>query len=239
VGERRFNEREVREILKKASSSQSREEVRDADGISLVELQEVATELGLDPRHIELAAQQLGPGAPSRASIFNGRTVWDRTVDGEVGANEWLGMVAIIQRFYKGAGAITQRGSNYDWAASEEGGSLALTVNVRNGRSRIRLESNRWLEIFMASVFCPVFALVCSAVLTKHGHAFAAIPICLVFGATLFGLVRLFRQHHLQSVSGLMDRLIDEVQPEISGHRLDVSTAARSGAAASELPVRS
>ena len=157
---------------------------------------------------------------------------------GEISAEDWLGMVAVIQRYQKDAGAVTQRGFNYDWVGSEEGASLALTVNVRNGRSRIRLESNRWMGIFMVSVFCPVFALVFSLSLSKHSYPLAAVSVCLLFGALWFGIVRQFGQHHVQSISGLMERLADEVRSESTALRLESSTQAENQPASREETVR-
>jgi hypothetical protein len=157
----------------------------------------------------------LADAVPQGSGFLGGRIVLDRTVEGEVSAEDWLGMVAVIQRYHKNSGAITQRGSNYDWAgSSEEGGSLALTVNVRDGRSRIRLESNRWLGIGMASIFCPVFAAVFSLSLAKHSNPLIALPVCLFFAALWFGLLRFFGLTHVLSVSGLLERLVDEVQAE-------------------------
>jgi hypothetical protein len=212
VASRLFSEMEVSEILKRASSSRTRQELSDADGISLEELQKVGSELGFDPRHIALAAQELGTTAPSQRGILSGRSILDQTVEGAVSAEDWLGMVAAIQRYHKSSGAVTQRGANYDWTGSDDEGSLAVTVMVRNGRTRIRVESNRWLLPFMAAVFCTVFAFVFSSAMMKQGSPIAVVPICGFFAALLFGLVRMFRQHHLQTISGLMDRLVNEVQ---------------------------
>ena len=218
---RLFNEKEVREILKRASSARPGEDLADSGGISLEELQQIGSELGFSPDHIELAARQLGAAAPQRAGFLGGRIVLDRTVEGEVSAEDWLGMVAVMQRYHKNSGAITQRGSNFDWAgSSEEGGSLAVTVNVRDGRSRIRVESNRWMGIGMASIFCPVFAFVFSLSLAKHGQPLIAVPVWLFFGALWFGLLHFFRQTHAQSVSGLLERLVDEVQAGTTTHPL-------------------
>jgi hypothetical protein len=216
VAGRLFNEKEVREILKRASSVQPGEDLADSGGISLQELQQIGSELGLSPDHIEFAARQLGTAAPQRAGFLGGRIVLDRTVEGEVSAEDWLGMVAVMQRHHKNSGASTQRGSNYDWVGSsaESGGSLALTVNVRDGRSRIRLESNEWLGICLVSVFCPIFALLFSLSLAKHSQPLIALPVCLFFGALWFGLLHFFRQTHAQSVSGLLERLVDEVQSQ-------------------------
>jgi hypothetical protein len=238
VAGRLFNEKEVSEILKRASSIRSGGDVVGSGGINLEELQQVASELGYDPAHIELAARQLGAAPPQSNGFLGGRVILDRTVEGEISAEDWLGMVAVIQRYQKDAGAVTQRGFNYDWVGSEEGASLALTVNVRNGRSRIRLESNRWMGIFMVSVFCPVFALVFSLSLSKHSYPLAAVSVCLLFGALWFGIVRQFGQHHVQSISGLMERLADEVRSESTALRLESSTQAENQPASREETVR-
>ncbi len=217
---RLFNEKEVSEILKRASASRADGNVSDSGGISLEELQQVGVELGFDPSQIELAAREIGTTPPTRGSIFNPRMVLDRTVDGEVSADDWLGMVAVIQRYHKNSGAITQRGANYDWAGSEEGGSLALTVNVRHGRSRIRIESNRWMGILMACVFWPALGFVFSSVLLKHGNPLGAALVVCAFTALWYGLLRFFRQSHVENVSSLLNRLIDEIDSKNVSHPL-------------------
>ncbi|MDR3692228.1 MAG: hypothetical protein P4L46_22795 [Fimbriimonas sp.] len=217
---RLYNEKEVSEILRRASSSRLGGDPSDSGGISLGELKEIGAELGLDPEQISLAAQEMKSDSAARSGPFGARIVLDRTMDGEVSTDDWLGMVAVMQRFHKDSGAVTQRGMNYDWAGSEEGASLALTVKSSKGRSRIRLESNRWMGVVMASVFCSVFALVFSVTLAKHGHAIASPLVVLAFGALYFGFIRFFRKSHAESVCDLMDRLADEVQSEVAVHPL-------------------
>jgi len=211
VGERLFNEKEVREILKKASSIRSSGGGINSDGISLEELKQTGGELGLDPAHIELAAQQLGSEPASGGGFFGARMVLDRTIEGEVTPDDWLGMVAVLQRHHKGAGAVTQRGFSYDWAGSDEGASMAVTVNAKNGRSRIRLESNRWMGVMMASVFCPVFCVVFSFVVHKNVGTYAVPLVWLLFATLYYSFIRFYRQHHAESVASLMERMVSEV----------------------------
>ncbi len=208
MGSRLFNEKQVREILTRASASQS----ADADGISLEELQRVAAELGLDPHEIQRAAEGVGNESRSPMRILDGRVYLDQTVEGEASPEVWQGMVALVQRHYKKPGTVSQRGSNYDWVASEEGGSLTLSLTAKNGKSRIRLESSSWMGLFFVAVFCPVLTLAFSLSAIKHGYASLAIGLCLFGAALMFTLVRSFRSNHVQSVRGLMDRLVAEVE---------------------------
>jgi hypothetical protein len=225
VAGRLFNEKEVSEILKIASSTRSRADGGDPAGITLEELQQVGTELGFDPHHIELAAQQLGPRSSSRKTPFNPRVVLDRTVDGEMSQNDWLGMVAAIQRFYKSSGAVTQRPNSFDWAGSEEGGSLAVTVKVSHGRSRIVVESNRWVGLMMIGLFGAALTLAFSLSLIRHGRAAETVPVCLLMATIMTFAAHHLRQNHLQSASRLMKRLSDEVQPTNDVRQTETATS--------------
>ncbi len=211
MAERLFNEKEVREILKRTSAIQSSSSLSDKGGISLAELLQTGSELGFDPVHIELAAKQLGAKSPSRSGLFGARIVLDQTFEAEVTPDDWLGMVGVIQRYHKDAGVVAQRGSNYDWAGSEEGASLAITVNVRNGQSRIRVESNRWMGVLMASIFFPLFTFIFTKRTFVGGHSLVALLILAVSSALFLFVIRQFRLNHVHSVTGLMERLVDEV----------------------------
>ena len=88
---RRFNEREVAAIIKRASELQEVESIGESStGMSLAELEQIAREAGLDPALVRRAASDLDTRVTDRqpSAFFGAPTglVLERTIDGEVPA---------------------------------------------------------------------------------------------------------------------------------------------------------
>src|SRR4249920_3279948 len=104
---RRFNEKEVALIIKRASELQETETTAESStGMSLAELEQVAREAGLDPGLVRRAAEDLDTrvtdqtpnrflGAPTLLRL-------ERTIDGEVSADEYEPIVLEMQRLLGG-----------------------------------------------------------------------------------------------------------------------------------------
>ena len=100
---RRFSEREVGLIIKRATELQQTEPVESerSGGVSLAELEQIAREVGIDPSFIRRAATDLDTVAPSRASpLLGAPTVlrFERTINGEVPSTEFELLVLEIQK---------------------------------------------------------------------------------------------------------------------------------------------
>ena len=112
---RRFNEKEVALIIKRASELQQMESTAESStGMSLAELEQVAREAGLDPELVRRAAVDLDTrvtdqepnrwaGAPTALRL-------ERTIEGEVPADEYEPMVLEIQRVLGGVGSASTLG---------------------------------------------------------------------------------------------------------------------------------
>ena len=103
---RRFNEKEVALIIKRASELQTETTSESNTGMSLAELEQVAREAGLDPELVRRAAADLDTrvtdqtpnrflGAPTALRL-------ERTIEGEVPAEEYEPMVLEMQRLLGG-----------------------------------------------------------------------------------------------------------------------------------------
>ena len=90
---RRFNEKEVALIIKNASELQESNASSDSStGMSLVELEQIARETGLDPALIRRAAADLDTRVTDRSpSRFLGAPTTlrlERTIDGEISPDD-------------------------------------------------------------------------------------------------------------------------------------------------------
>ena len=148
---RRFNEKEVAQIIKRASELQQEESPMEAStGMSLVELEQVAREAGLDPALVRRAATDLDTRvSDKRSSPFLGAPtslMLERTIDGEVPAEEFETLVLEIQRELGGVGSASTFGRSLQWTMRGvdrrrvSSRTVQVTVTPRNGRTTIRIE---------------------------------------------------------------------------------------------------
>jgi hypothetical protein len=148
---RRFNEKEVALIIKRASELQQLETTAESSTcMSLAELEQVAREAGLDPALVRRAAVDLDTrvtdqtpnkflGAPTMLRL-------ERTIDGEVPADEYEQLVLEIQRQLGEVGSGSTIGRSLQWTVQSaarrrvSARTVQVTISPRNGRTTIRIE---------------------------------------------------------------------------------------------------
>lgn len=149
---RRFNEKEVADIIKRASELQQLESTAESTtGMSLAELEQVAREAGLDPALVRRAATDLDTRVSDQTpSAFIGaptNLVLERTIDGEMPVDEYETVVLEIQRELGGVGQASTLGRSLVWTMQGGAGrrrgmtrTVQVTVTPRHGRTTIRME---------------------------------------------------------------------------------------------------
>jgi hypothetical protein len=148
---RRFSEKEVALIIKRASELQQDEAPAESTtGMSLAELEQVAREAGLDPALVRRAATDLDTRVtqqePSRFIGAPTNLHLERTIEGEVPVDEYEPMVLEIQRVLGGVGTASTLGRTLQWTMSSSErrrhttSSVQITITPRNGRTTIRIE---------------------------------------------------------------------------------------------------
>ena len=222
MGERRYNEKEMASILRLAATAQAESSgtnARDSD-FSLTEIMHIGTEVGIDPKQITLAAQDLAqrPGQKAAPGLFGARPVevHERTVDGYLTDEAWADLVEELRTMFASDGAITTSANAREWAGGTDTVSVHLTSTFRNGHTRIRLNVRRLGGILVGwMIGFPVmfiFALVLGIWMNKTGADWfatmlAILPsILVIFGLTRLGVVR-WAKASQESVKLLMDRL--------------------------------
>jgi hypothetical protein len=151
---RLYDEDEVSKLLKRATELQREEPARVASGggLSLGELEEIAQEAGIDPRHLRRAALELDTGImePSRLVRFLGETprlAVASSVPGELDGDAFEALIPVIQRAMGEHGQPSLVGRTLTWHAEIVGRrgrtrSLQVTVTSRNGETRIQAEEH-------------------------------------------------------------------------------------------------
>lgn len=234
---RRFNEKEVAKIIKRASELQEEEApAESSSGMSLAELEQVAREAGLDPALVRRAAtdldtritdQQPSPfvGAPTRLRL-------ERTIDGELTPDAFEPMVLEMQRVIGQVGTASTIGRTLTWTAfgvdrrRVSTRTVQVIVTPRDGRTTIRIEEP--LSQLAGGLFGGVMAglggFLSSVAMGVGMGTFESVPITVgLMGATLsgaylvartiFGRMSHGRGEELQE---LMSRLVEHASAAVA-----------------------
>ena len=148
---RRFDEKEVAAIIKRASELQQVDTISESTtGMSLAELEQIAREAGLDPALVRRAAADLDTRVTDQqpSAFFGAPTtlVLERTIDGEVPTEEYEAIVLEIQRELGGVGSASGLGRSLVWTMTTHGHrrvatrTVQVTVTPRDGRTTIRID---------------------------------------------------------------------------------------------------
>ena len=150
--ERQYSEEEVALIIKRAAELQQTEqtEPEPSSALSLIEVEQIAKEAGIDPRLIRRAALGLDqPAQTNRPSPWLGaptRLVFERVVEGEVPSDEFEGIVAEVRRTLGQNGLPSVLGRSLAWTSTisgrrrAQGRQVDVSVVPRGGVTTIRVE---------------------------------------------------------------------------------------------------
>jgi hypothetical protein len=145
--ERRFDEEEVARILERATSPETRVTAgpgRAVGGLTLPELQEIGSEVGIQPARIADAARDVG----RRAGAVRDRTVMgvprsvDRAVilDRALTDEEWTRLVVDLRETFGVEGTINAHGNLRSWSNGKTD-SVKVHVEPHGGRYRVRMST--------------------------------------------------------------------------------------------------
>ena len=181
LGGRRFNDREIAQIMKRAAELQQLEPGDNSRGMSLRELEQIALEAGIDPALVHRAAADLDAhDDPLPESALTGaptRLQFERIIDGEVPDSEYGMLVEEIRRTFGMSGVITTLGRTLSWTSAvrpAERRNVSVSIIPRNGVTTIRIDEP------LGGVTTAVFGGLVGA----GGGGGALLTLGLVMGAT-------------------------------------------------------
>jgi hypothetical protein len=145
-----YGDKEIGQILKRATELQDTEpSAPSSSGLTLRELEEVAVEVGIDPRFLRRAALEL-EASPTDSGFWTRVTgdelmlVRETTVPGELNDDGFERVVSVIQLGTREHGQPSLLGRSLTWRAETPNKSrtVQITVTSRDGQTHVRLEEN-------------------------------------------------------------------------------------------------
>lgn len=138
-GNRRFSEREVALVLRKATEM---EEVEgpSGSGLSLEELEQIAGEVGISPAIIRRAVAELdrkGPRNPLMGAPLSHEAI--RAVAGELGPEGTAALIAVVERGSDQVGEVTEALGTTRWTARDRFGTTQVAITSAKGGTTVRV----------------------------------------------------------------------------------------------------
>jgi hypothetical protein len=136
---RRFTDREVALVLKKASEIGEREGSGSGGGLSLADLHEIAREVGISADAISEAVAGLARGS-DRSALVRGSPLVRRSVHAVPGelSKEGIGrLVALIDEKTASAGTVAEALGSLRWTSSERFSSTQVSITPERGETTI------------------------------------------------------------------------------------------------------
>lgn len=215
--ERRYDDREVGEILRKAMQAEPAKALQRRDGLSLAELKSIAAEVGIDPERVERAAHTLVRSHGSRANpILGGPThiELEARVPGEIGPSQTPEVLAVVRRATGHQGQVSEVHGTLEWTANTDMGSRLVTVSHGEGHSTIRamarLGQGAAIAFLPSTIASAATVLVCLKTFSDSGNPLALILMPLIF-ALLYAIPRGIWAHAAQKEEDSFRRVVEEV----------------------------
>lgn len=249
-----FTEEEVQAIIRRAALRQEEEAERDEarqHGLTLADLEHLGTEVGLDPKHLRAAADEVRSGRPvpvDAETRTDTHVVVERRIDRPFSLEAWEDTVVLLrQRFGmdmgmwyggSGTGRVEQIGRAHEWvhvsqlgvetrvSVSERGGQTRLILSQRVGMASSKVEG--WaLAIFAGLVLGAIGGAMAGAAFDS-GTAFLLAFVAVTLLTTLAGapliarLDRAWREKKLGHLKALAGE-IEEVFDAASPEAADAT----------------
>jgi hypothetical protein len=190
----RYGEAELVRILRVAAELQDRESGETtADTLTLADVQQIASEVGIDPRYVAAAARLVATEAGERWTPWllapvRGRLT--RALPGAVPTDAWQEIIAIIGRSMERPGRHSYVPGALEWVHADAGTEVRVEVSASRDGTHVQLTADHRQAATMYLATSPVLgasaAVLLMAALGGPGEAEAAL---LVGGGAAGGLL--------------------------------------------------
>lgn len=187
-----FTEQQVSQILKDASERQAAAGSERVNGLSAEDLHQIASELGIEPHHVEaaLAAHAREEADASGYHLLGGPLSVDieRVVEGELLPDQWSELTTHISRTFNHVGQSSQVGRTLQWTAQHRFQQVHVALTPRGGKTKVRIFTK--YERLAALTHAPLTILSMLGVLLPLEAGWSALGVVLA-GMLIVGSVHM------------------------------------------------
>lgn len=139
-GDRRFTDREVALVLRKASELEESSGAGGGAGLSMAELEQIAVEVGISPDLVRKAVADLDAGG--RWSLLSGGPMVHqviRAVEGELEADAVARLMEHVEGSADRVGVVTEAVGRTQWTAQDRFRTTQVSITPADGETRVRV----------------------------------------------------------------------------------------------------
>ena len=218
--DRRYSEREIREVFERAAREQEEVHAKaPQDGLTLAEMQEVASSAGIAPEFVERAAQSVALGEPEEGRLMLGpipRGVSrSQILPAPPTAALWEDLVGDCQEMFEARGSVRQTGRLREWS----NGNLRVTLEPLGDGSRLRVRTRRdtvvtqLLGLGLALLVASTLTADAGFTLTNGGLWISLLVVAAVGGGGLWASQRAWSATRERQFEALSERALVRSQP--------------------------
>jgi hypothetical protein len=196
-----YNRKEVGAILRKATDNPSTDDSDTPIGLSINELQQIASEAGIDPQQIARAAAEIDVvSGKNEQTLWGGPFSFNSQVlaEGEITVGQWEEMLISIRDFFQSKGEVTTRESVFEWSSPwGTTNSAQVTALKDDGKTKISVSWNGpltalpfYIPVPLVAIASVLFASEFLELASVPGMAFAMLATGLTFLAGRWALRR-------------------------------------------------
>jgi hypothetical protein len=144
VSERRYDEKQIAQILHQATQMQAASSSGDGTtGLTLAEIKRLAEEVGIESGLVAKAASEVDiesvpSGSPDRPNSI----LLDRLVDGHISEEIWEENVVRLRHYAGRPGEVKQTSATREWLGKSGAGNMTFMATQTGKRTRLRLMAN-------------------------------------------------------------------------------------------------
>jgi hypothetical protein len=217
MDERRFSDREVREILKKAVERAPSRALVKSEGLSLAELKTIGEEVGIDPDRLEDAARSLilsGENRPNRLLGGPVRILFDRKVPGEMDPADTPEALSLIRRTMGMQGEVDEIHGSLEWSTKGDAGERFVTISSRDGATSITGSSNLTQAAVVTYLPVGIFGVITAViggVTAAANESLFGFAVCLTILPVLYAVLRTIYGKVSDKESRKLQQVVDEL----------------------------
>jgi len=217
IDEKRFTDREIHEILKKAVEKAPSRALVKSDGLSLAELKAIGEEVGIDPARLEDAARALTLRSGNRPNpVLGAPTVlnFERKVEGEFNPEDTPEILSLIRRTMGQQGEVDEIHGSLEWKAKGDAGERYVTLSSRDGTTTVQSSANLTNAAVLTYVIPGIPGFVTSVVgLIKYMQdgSLIGLVVGLAVLPILYPILRAVLRKISGSESAKLERVVDDL----------------------------
>lgn len=220
-----YSRKEISTILSKASEIQKQRDLYgDKDGLSEIELLELADEVGIDRDALLEAIETLND------PIFNDKFNWISAtskvqtasiIKGEVNEDIWNKVVAEIRKETGGIGKVSQFNNIFEWEQRRKDiGFKHISLTAASGHTKVQIV-NSWRGLKALAHFIPMMAAFVLTATTMDNTSWSNLALFVAPVGALVGLIpaRLFLNYHFNKQKKHVENLVSRIRKTLLSTR--------------------